>query len=342
MRYLLGMLMMIVIVVFIKLFLHHSQLIKNKKTILSPVVEVIHAQSKNIQRYLIADGFIKSISSVDIMSDVPGKVNQVLFQSGQWVHAGETLIILDHAVISAEIEEANAKYIYQKRNFLRFLKLSQRGIIANDTLDHLKSERDQQAAKIHELYAELDKRIIRAPISGWVGLSNITVGQYIQTGEKIVNVRNDDSFVLDLMIPAKHIKNIFLNQSVGIETVGNRCGVVETIDTKIDNYTHGIPVRIRINHCHAPIISGEFVRAFLLYNSNRHIIFPATALHYSMRGSSIFVVKNNHVQQVPVDVLLDNDMAIVQSGNVHSGDVIVKGGQNKLFDNQNITMRESE
>ena len=341
MRYILIFFGFIVVLIVIKQFAQ-SYTISHKKNISLPVVDVMKVQSIMIKKHLTASGVVKALNSVDITTDVPGRVTDILFLPGQFVHVGDTLLILDHTGITAEIQEEEAKYLYQKKNYHRFFELSKHDLISKDALDNLNSQLQQEIAKIHSLYAELDKRIIHAPFSGQLGLSDISVGQYIQTGEKIVNLSNNNILVLDLMIPAQYINTIFPGQIVGINSTNNSCGNIETIDTKIDIHTHSIGARVRLNNCHIKLVSGSLVSAYIFTSNNSYMTVAATALNYSMNGTSVFVVKNNQVHQTPIEAELNNDIAIIKNGKLRPGDLVVNLGQDKLFDNQKIILHMSQ
>lgn len=342
MRYLLGVCTCLIILVLTKIFLWHKLTETNNKIMPLPVVDISHVKMLDIQNHITASGIIKSPLSVDIVSEVPGKVINVLFKSGQTVQKGDIVLILNHATLSAEIEEAEAKYIYQKRNFQRFLELAKRGVIARDNIDNLKSQLDQEAAKIHSLYAELDKRMLRAPFSGLLGISDISLGQYIQAGEKIVNLRNDKSIILDLILPSRYIQNIFIGQPVSINSLDNQCGSVETVDTKLESHTHGITIRVEMKNCHVSPISGTLVTAYILTMKSHFLTVPATSLNYSINGNSVFVIQGHRVKQVKVNVEVNDDMAIIKNGNLNQDDWVVSRGQEKIFDNQEVNTHVSQ
>ncbi|HSW69749.1 MAG TPA: efflux RND transporter periplasmic adaptor subunit [Gammaproteobacteria bacterium] len=339
MRLFLGILSLLAIIIAIKLFCFHRMNTSKKDSLVS-TVDVTYVKPLRIQKYISANGMIKSPLSVDIVSDVSGKILKVLFESGQKVQAGDVLLILDHDIISAEIEQAEAKYAYQRRNYQRFLELSKHGLISKDNIDNLKSQLDQELAQIHSLNAELEKRMIRAPFAGTLGISNVVIGQYIQPAEKIVNLQNTESLMLDLLVPAQYFNTIALGQFVSIEKIENKCGKVEAIDTKIDSHTHSLMVRVQIKNCHTASITGAFVSAFIFTSSDNFLSVPATALNYSLDGTSIFTVRGDIAQQIPVDADISNDVAIIKQGNLHAGDLVISVGQEKIFDGQKIKIQQ--
>ncbi len=335
MRFFLVIFLMVITVTAVVIKSFFPQKIKGKN-IPATLVDVVPAKKMLIPTLITANGIVKSVLSVDIVPDVPGKVMKIFFQSGQQVHAGDILLELDHDIISAKIEEAEAKYTYQKRNFNRYLELSKHGVVAKDNIDNLKSQLDQELAQIHSLKAELEKCIIRAPFSGTLGISNVSVGQYIQPAEKIVNLKNDESMVLDLMVPSKYINSIHLGQSVGIEKIENKCGRVEALDTKIDSHTSSLVVRVQIKNCHIKPVTGNFMTAFIFTSMDSFLAVPATALTYSLDGSSVFAVRDNKANRIPVEADLYNDLVVIKEGKLHSGDLIVSAGQEKLIDGSKV------
>ncbi len=329
----------ILLILIIKLFIFDGFTLHEKKSSV-PVVSITQVKQVQFQQYITENGTLKSLQSVDIVADVPAKISQIFFVSGQHVKAGDVLFIQSHEEISAEIAEAEAKWVYLKKNFQRYALLAKKEMISKDYLDNLQSQLDQEQAKLRGLYAHLEKHIVRAPFEGKLGITQATIGKYLKSGEKVVNLQNDSKNVIDLILPV-HVRNkITLGQRVAVGEVHDLCGQIAAFDTAIDAQTHGLTVRITLDHCHLNAVLGGSVPVFLFTTNERALAVPTTALHYSANGSAIYRVNANHVQLEPVEVEIDQDQAILKKGNMVAGEWVVSTGTEKITDGQIIKIHK--
>ncbi len=339
MRVILGATLSILIVAYcsIHYFQHRNARVVVDKT--APIVDVISAEVTHVRQFITVNGVAKAIRSVDVVSDVSGKINKILFKSGQYVHQGDLLIVLDHETETAALEEAEAKLRYQQKNFQRYVLLAKKELIAKDNLDNLKSQLDQIKAQIHRLQAELDKRFIRAPFEGSLGIKQINLGSHVEPGTLLVNLQRKNRLLLDLSVPERYIKTLSIGQTIQIKEDTLESGKIVAFDSSINNQTHSLLVRAIIDNRISTLIPGQFITAYLPLTDNNVIRVPLSAINYDASGSTIFVIKNQKAYMQPIEVeITDDDYAIVKKG-LKVGDVVVCAGQAKLFDGIKVKIR---
>ena len=299
----------------------------------SIVVETATAKMISTTQYLAVSGVIKSIQSVDIVSDTPGRIIKILFKSGQFVHKNDLLIVLDHEAEAANLAGAQAKLIYLQKNFTRYRSLEKREVITKDNLDNLQSQLDQTKADTKRLRAELDKKYIRAPFSGVLGIKQVSLGQAIQPSDKIIALERKDAMILDLTIPEQYIKYVHIGKSIKIKS--NLYGTIVALDSSINYATHSLAVRVLIKNNHLDAIAGEFVTIqFPLFTSNV-ITIPLTAISYDINGVSAYVVKDHIAHLKTVEADLHDNYAVIKKG-ILRNEIVVSAGQAKLFDGAKV------
>ncbi len=303
-----------------------------------PFVEVTAAKVTHIRQYISVNGVVRSVRSVNVVSDVSGRIIKILFNSGQYVHQGDLLVVLDDELEKADLEEAEAKLRYQEKNFQRYVQLAKQGIIAKDNLDNLKSQVDQLKARVHRIHAEIEKRFIRAPFDGLLGIKQISQGRYVQPGDLLVNLQQRNSLSLDLTVPEKYINAFSLGQTIQVKEGKVEAGKIVAFDSSINNQTHSLLVRVLIDNKNSTLIPGQFVTAYLPITNKSVITIPMTAINYAASGSSVYVIRKQKAYLQQVELESNDDYAIVKKG-LKSGDVVVCAGQAKLFDGSKIKIR---
>lgn len=317
----------------LKLMVHGHNF--HKLETFQPTIEIVLAKAVNMPVFISSSGVAQSMHHVDIASDISGKVEKIFFKSGQFVHAGDLLVELDHQLISDQLQEETYKESYLDKNFQRYADLAKRGIIAKDNLDHLQSDLLQEKSKVHELQAELGKRFIRVPFSGRLGLREINLGQYVQAGDKIVNLQQSKKIIIDLNISCEQMKNIRVGQNIKIDSL-DMVGKVVAIDPGIDLHSRSVMTRVLVDNSQEKIIPGSYLTASICISQHQQVVMlPQSAIFYDEKGESIFVVSNGKIYEKSVVSEIYNKSVIVRNG-VSRGEMVVVSAQDRLFDGEKM------
>jgi len=301
-------------------------------------VDVMVVHSQKFVKTKIIYGYANAYQNIHISSEVPGKIIAIDCHPGDFVHAGQLLIELDHSLISAKLMEENAKKIYQEENYKRNIQLYEHHLISRDLVSQLKSQLEQTIARIKQLSIQEKKYYIRAPFDGVVGINQLLVGQLITTGEILFSISNESKLYLDFELNETNAQSNLLGLFVnfpGYSTVGK----VIAIDNEINMSTHALLARVEIQNNNHQIRSGTFLAGnlnFLEYVSA--IKIPLTALHETVEGTAVFVIKKNKAISKMIDVLRLNDQAIVKTG-LQEGDEIVALGPDQLINGETVKVR---
>lgn len=299
-----------------------------------PTVEVVAVKLESVPRVISSNGIAKPIRGIIIVPEVAGVVTKVQFKSGQSVVAGQILLELNHQDVSAELAQEVAKKAYLARNFQRYVTLAKQGVIARDSLDKIRSDFAAENAKVDELNAVVEKRIIRAPFTGVLGLKQINLGQYLQAGDQIVSLQQNQAVLIDLSIPPQQIENINIGEDVEVAVSASRNvnGKIVAIDSKMNEKTYALQVRVKVVNVRQEIFPGTYVTArILLPSKDKFITLPQSALHYGLNGESIYVVRHHHAYQRLIQSEAINDQIIVKQG-LQQDEQVVIAGQDKLYD----------
>jgi len=308
----------------------------------------ISSQVKFVKTFVLHESFIpkeisvygvaKSLQKVDVINEVPGKILRVYVSLSELVHKNQLLIELDHSSILAKLQEENAKLSYQKSNYNRFLFLLTKRIVSKDHVELLESQLQQTIARVNQLNIEKNKYIIRAPISGLVGLNNLFPGKYLLQSQKLLSIKNINKLYVDFALPATQVSKLQIGLPVILKSVDQAeiSGKIIAFDNGVDTSLDSLFIRVAINNVDSLLRDGSYLMGEIILPIKQRVFFiPETALVKNFENSSVWVVKKNKVYLRQVVIFRENNMVFVKNG-LKPGEKIVLSRVDELVDGEKI------
>ncbi|MEM6732491.1 MAG: efflux RND transporter periplasmic adaptor subunit, partial [Myxococcota bacterium] len=149
-------------------------------------VEIDQVRAENWNTELVAVGTITAVKEVAVTTENPGIIRSIQFSSGDQVKAGQVLVRLDTSIEQAQLQNAIAAANLAKVNLERSQSLRDRDFASKASLDQSKASAQQSDAQVAQARAAIDRRTIRAPFAGHVGIRQVNPGQYLNAGASVV------------------------------------------------------------------------------------------------------------------------------------------------------------
>jgi len=168
-------------------------------------------------------------------------------------------------------------------------------VISKAEYDTATAASHQADARVGEIRASIERKTIRAPFSGVLGIRQINRGQYLAGGDPVVPLQSLNPVYVNFGIPQQAIGQVRVGRSVRIITEGSKTlaveGRVTAIDSVVDQTTRNVQVQATLANPGAQLQPGMFVQTELLVGANQPVIaLPASAISYAPYGDSVFVV----------------------------------------------------
>ncbi len=313
-------------------------------------VSTIKATLQDWQPTIEATGSVRAINGADLSSEVSGIVQTIYFDSGIDVEKDALLVQLraDDDIAKLHSLDSNAKIadIHYQRDLMQ----NKTQAIAQATLDNDAAALDNAKAQVAAQQAIVDKKTIRAPFAGQLGIRQVDVGQYLNPGAAIVTLQQLDPIYVDFLLPEQDLTHIALGQKVtaNVDAVPGTAfeGEVLAINSKVDESTRNIQVRATFKNPDHKLLPGMF--ANIAVDVDKPVIYitlPQTAVQYSTYGSTVYLAQSKEdkdgklqlvaEQSVVVTGETRGDQVAVLSG-VKEGDEVVTSGQVKLRNDTQI------
>jgi membrane fusion protein (multidrug efflux system) len=289
-------------------------------------------------------GSLEAVQGVTVSADLPGTVAKINFESGKFVQQGDVLVELDTRQERAQLAANEAQRDLAKINYERNQRLAEQGVISKMDYDKASADQRQTEANVAELRATIERKTIRAPFSGVLGIRKVNLGQYLAAGAPIVALQKLDPIYVDFGLPQQETPKVKAGRSLRVTTdelVGQVFnGRVTAMDSVIDETTRNVQVQATLPNPHGKLHPGMFVQVNLDLGSSQSVItLPASAISYAPYGDSVYVVTElkdpkgksyRGVRQQFVKVQGSRgDQVGVVSG-IHPGDEVVSSGVFKL------------
>ncbi len=299
-----GMLLMVLVVgiIFGGIFGYkafQSQMIKKEIAgqKMPPVtVTAIKAARQEWQPQLKAVGSLRAIKGVDVTCETAGLVRSIHFQPGQIVKTGQLLVALNADSDIAQLHSLEASAALARIVYDRDLKQYEARSISKAVLDTDEADLKIKRAQLEQQKALVEKKFIRAPFDGQLGINNINLGQYLEPGNKIVTLQSLDALYGDFYLPQQELGRVKIGQTVLAmsDTYPGRVfrGKISTINPKVDPDTRNIQVESVVNNPRRELLPGMFVSLQIQAGApEKYLTLPQTAISFNPYGEMVFIVE---------------------------------------------------
>jgi len=289
-------------------------------------------------------GTMAPVHGVTVSADLPGTVDTITFDSGNFVHEGDVLVQLDTRQERAQLAALEAQRDLAKINYDRMRQLVNEGVISRMDYDKSTAEQKQTEANVGEIKATIQRKTIRAPFSGILGIRQVNLGQYMSAGTAIVSLQALNPIYANFNVPQQVMSQMRPGQSVRISTDGasghEYTGRVNALESTVDESTRNVQVQATLANADNKLRPGMFVQVEIGVGAQRSLFpLPASAINYAPFGDSVYIVTDlkgpdgktfRGVRQQFVKIAgARGDQVGIVSG-LNQGDEVVSSGAFKL------------
>ena len=303
-------------------------------------------------------GNLRASDAIDVTSEVNGIVTEIKFTEGQAIKKGDILFLLDASIEKAEISIQKADVnkwtalLERRQRLARSAeKLSETKNIAITRLDQLLTDETEALAQLQIAKAALqiaerrfDKKIVRAPFNGIVGLKLKSIGEYLEPGEVITSLDSIDPIELDFEVPESAISALKIGAEINAVTRawGNEVfsGIVKSINTRVNLESRSITVRAKINNTNLKLKPGMFMIVKLPVVTHKNaIIIPEEAVLTDGTLRTVYVIKDGitNSKAVKLGQRLPGEVEVLEG--ISSNAIVITGGIQKVRDGSKVTIR---
>ena len=312
-----------------------------------PVVAVTDVRTESWRPVINAVGSLSALSGIEVTSEVAGKVSAIRFESGQQAAEGDVLLQLEDSSDRATLDGLIAERKLAELKFERVARLLPERSVSQSEYDEARALLDSAAAKVTAQQALIDKKQIRAPFAGLLGIRRVDLGEYLSPGAAIVPLEKLDPVYVDFSLPERELGRVAVGQQleVGVQALpGARfTGTITATDPGVNPGTRSFRLRATLQNPEHKLRPGMFAEVRVLMDEAQQVLtIPETAVSYNPYGDFVFVVQSAEgkttVQRRQIATGQVRDGRIAVTDGLEEGEQVVSAGQIKLRNGQEVTL----
>ena len=306
-------------------------------------VEAAKVVATPLSEQVTAIGTLLSDEAVTVSSEIPGRLKEIHFQEGQPVVKGAPLFTLDDSVYRAHLADAEAKLKLAEQTHQRASQLFKNKYATAQAVDEATSSLAVNTATVELARVQLDKARIVAPFSGIVGLRHVSAGEYITSGQALVNLEAIDPVKADFRVPERFLPAIRVGQSIRIKVDAYPEDVFEgkvyAIDPRLDVAGRSLLVRALVPNKDQRLRPGLFARVTVLLQLKEDALsVPEQAIVPQGDAQYVFKIVNGKVMLTKVVTGTRREGRVEIVDGLSVGDEVVTAGQLKIRDGSAVSI----
>src|SRR3984893_4345806 len=161
-------------------------------------------------------GTMEAVKGVTVSADLPGTVARIAFESGQSVHTGDVVVELDTRQERAQLASLEAQRDLAGLTFSRTKQLVDQGVVSRVEYDQATAQQKATEANVAEIRATIERKTIRAPFSGNLGIRQVNLGQYLSAGQAIVPLQALDPIYVNFGVPQQAAATVQVGRALRV------------------------------------------------------------------------------------------------------------------------------
>ncbi|WP_236772654.1 efflux RND transporter periplasmic adaptor subunit [Aliarcobacter cryaerophilus] len=314
-------------------------------------------------------GKVKAKELALVRPQVSGIIEKQLFKEGSFVKQGDILYKIDSASYKATLNQslallnsAKASLISTEAKSKRAEELLKFDGISKQEADEIKASYLQAKALVEQRVAELEnakidlnRSEIKAPISGYIGISNVTVGALVNANqsEELVNIRDTQTVFVDLSQSYNEILNLKsigdLEDDIEVSLKFDNGfeyplkGKLEARELSVDESSQTVTLRAVFNNPNNLLLSGMMTKAIL--KSKKSIdgfLIPQQAVLRDQKANPIVTLVTPENKTITKIVKIERSVGnkwLILDG-LEESDKIVVEGLNKINSRSVVSLKD--
>lgn len=304
-----------------------------------PAVPVVlaTAEMRQTSRLVEAVGTTMSRRAIAIVPLASGRIEEIAFEPGQLVKAGDVLARLDDDIERADLAEAEATLQESALALQRAQALRQKNAVPEATVEQLVAGLASAQADLDRARRRLADRTVRAPFDGVVGLRQVDPGARVDVDVVLTTLDDRSEMEIEFSLPETLYGQVSVGQPVAATSAafpGSRFdGSVATIDTRVDTTSRSFKVRALLPNPDLTLPPGMFMNLGVVLESHMAVMIPEEAVIAQGNRTFVYVVADGKAVVRDVTLGLREIGAVEVADGLSPGEAVVIRGTQRLRDN---------
>lgn len=305
-------------------------------------VRTQRVQPEAFESRLTFNGTLMADQSINIRSELRGKVEQIHFTDGQDVKTGDLIVVIESGEVEAELRSLQEQLALAKTQADRLQNLFKTGSVTASERDDAASRREVLRAEAERLQVRLAKARITAPFDGTLGLRNISTGDLIEADTLITTLQTVANLTVDFSVPERFLSLVQPHTELSLRVAGHEqpfTAIVRAIDPRVDIATRTLTVRADVDNPERKLLPGNYARVELVSRNDAALVVPSIAVLQSLDAVSVFTVEDGIAVRHAVQTGHRDENRVEILEGLEPGVEIITSGIQAVRDGQRVTIQ---
>ncbi len=280
------------------------------------------------------NGTLRADESVELSAEAGGKITNIRFEEGERVQKGELLVQINDAELQAQKQRLEHQLQLASDRAERQKRLLAEGGVSQEEYDATVNEVEVLKAELSLVEAQIEKKKVRAPFSGVVGLRQVSEGAYVSPQAAITTLQRLNPIKIDFSVSEKYTSRVGPGQPISF-TVRSREepleGEVYATNSQVNADTRTLQLRARAPNPDGTLRPGMFADVTVTLGTiDDAIVIPSFAVVPTLNGQRVFVAEEGTAQPRNVTVGVRTDSTVQVTEGLALGDTVITSGIQNL------------
>jgi RND family efflux transporter MFP subunit len=298
------------------------------------VTQPVETDSSGIE--VQAVGTVASVKSVTLFPQVTGVVTDISFQPGGTVTQGQPLLHLDDSDAQVALEKAKLAVTAAQAAYDRANQLAQSNNATAVSVTDAKNALATAQIGLKSAQLDLDKRTVTAPFAGTVGLTDLSVGDLVNSQKAVTTLDDMSTVTVSFSVPERASGLVKVGDTVTATTdalAGQKfTGKVIAVDSRVDPTTRALNVEASLPNEAAVLKTGMALTLVLDFPGTPHPSVPSLSIQWDRQGSYVWKIVDGKAKRIAVQIITRRSGVVTVAGDLKEGDPVVTEGVLRIRD----------
>ncbi len=320
---------------------HEGETVAKSRAALPAVkVEVAEAVGSELPVRVVVTGVVQASDRAAIAPKVMGTIVSIPVDLGESVKAGDLLVKIEAAEISAKVLQAQAQLTQASRDLERERSLLKKGASTSEIVKNLTDRATIMEAMVQEAKVMLSYTEVRAPFDGSVSRIYFDEGSLSAPGMPLIELQGNGGFEVAVSVPESLVGNLEIGSAYGVvlpSSSGHFEAVLKEVSSGFDVSSRTVAARFSLP-VDAPARSGQFAKLELLGAARSAIVVPANAVSRVGQMERVFVERNGSAELRLVKTGASYDAKVEIVSGLDAGESVVVKSEAELVEGQPLSI----
>jgi RND family efflux transporter MFP subunit len=272
--------------------------------------------------------------AVTVTAEVAGRIAAIRVASGARVTAGEVIAELDREAQEIAVERARLVLADARDRRDRLGRLQATGAATDLQIREADLAVRQAELGLREATFALDRRTIRAPVTGHVGIIAVEAGEQVTPQTEIARIDDRTRLIVAFHVPERFVGRIGPGDVVAVRPLAFRdrelSGVVRALDNRVDPASRTILVQAELDNADDSLRAGMAFEIGIAVTGARHPTVPPLAVQWGTQGAFVWIVRAGRAARLPVRIVQRTAEVVLVDAAFEPGDLVVREGVQML------------